>query len=143
MFDRTERGFFAGEDVGGVVSTLQRALSAEELHVQQIAPAAWSGKSLRTSWFIAPRVAMTAFPTPQGFVLEVRVSADIEAGGAVLMVLSWFFCFPGAILMALLAHQDFARRQTEVFEMMLGQVRHLMIAPNFPPPFAGFPPGRR
>src|SRR5690349_23734432 len=38
-----------------------------------------SGKSARASWSMSPRVGITALPTPRGFVLEVRVSADIRS----------------------------------------------------------------
>jgi hypothetical protein len=139
VFDKTERGFFAGNDVAGVVQALQRGLYDEEISLEQTAPAIWSGKSARTSWSIRPRVTVVAAPTPRGFMLEVRVSADIESG-AILMVVCWFFCFPLAILLAILAHGDFARRRTDAFARMLGEVRQSMIEPNFAHPLAGFPP---
>lgn len=138
MFDRTERAFFAGNDVAGIVNRLQRVLQTDDLFVQQTSPVVWAGKSPRTSWWIAPRVTLMVSPTPRGFVVEARVSADIEPGGAIAMVLSWFFCFPGAIIMAVLAYQDFTNRQRALFERMNGEVAHLMIEPNFPGPFAAF-----
>ena len=142
MFDKSERGFFSGNDVNAVVSRLQHALQRSEVPIQQTAPAIWSGKSYRASWSIAPKVTITAAPTPRGFMLDVRVSADIEAGGAIGMVVCWFFCFPLAIILAVFAHQEYTRRQQELFQSMLSEIRHLMIEPNFPPPFGGLPPYR-
>ena len=139
MFDKTERAFFAGSDVSAIVTPLQRALDGAEISTQQTGPATWSGKSHRAAWSLSPRVSVTAAPTPKGFMLEVRISADVESGGAIGMVVCWFFCFPVAILLGVLAHQEFTRRQAELFQTMYGQLRHKMIEPNFPPPFAGLP----
>ena len=79
MFDKTERAFFAGTDVGAVVNRLHHALHASKLPLEQTGPATWSGKTYETSWSIAARVAMTASPTPQGFMLEVRITAPLDS----------------------------------------------------------------
>jgi hypothetical protein len=142
VFDKTERAFFAGTDVPAVVRRLQSALHVAEVPTQQTAPASWVGRGVRTSWSIVPRVTMNAAPTPNGFMVEVRVSADVEPTGAIVLVVCWLFCFPAAILVAVLAHQDFTRRQAELFAGMLSEIGHLMIEPNFPPALGGFPPHR-
>jgi hypothetical protein len=139
VFDKTERAFFAGSDVQAIVRPLQRALEEAEVSTQQTGPATWAGKSFRGSWSLTPRITVNALPTPKGFMLEVRVSADVESGGAIGMVICWFFCFPVAVILGLLAHQEFTRRQQELFQTMYGQIRHKMIEPNFPPPFARLP----
>ena len=142
MFDKTERAFFAGSDVSAMVTHLQRVLQSADVPTQQTAPAMWAGKGFKASWSIAPRVTITASQTPRGFMLEVRVAADVEVGGAIGLLVCWLFCFPLAIVLAISAHQDFTRRQAELFELMHREIRHLMIEPNFPAPFAGLPPFR-
>ncbi|MEJ7735454.1 MAG: hypothetical protein WKG00_40495 [Polyangiaceae bacterium] len=142
MFDRTERGFFEGNDVARVMGPLSRALEREAIPLQQTAAAAWVARGTQISWGMVQRVALTVLPTPQGFMLEVRVSADIQPGTVVPLVFMWLFCFPAALFVAFLAYQDFTRKQAEVLDRMREAVEPLMIPANFPAPFAGAPPQR-
>ena len=140
MFDRTERGFFAGADVARVMAPLARTLESEAMQLQQQAASVWLARGTQISWGMVQRVALVVSPTPQGFMLEARVSADIQPGAVVPLVMMWMFCFPAAILVGLLAHQDFTKRQAELLDRMREAVEPLMIPVNFPAPFPGAPP---
>jgi hypothetical protein len=142
VFDRTERGFFAGNDVARVMAPLSRALESEAIPLQQTAAASWVARGTQISWGMVQRVSLVVSPTPQGFMLEARVSADIQPGAVVPLVIMWIFCFPLAILLGLLAHQDFTKRQAELLDRMREAVEPLMIPANFPAPFPGAPPQR-
>lgn len=141
MFDRTERGFFEGTDVARVMGPLSRTLDAEAAPLQQTAPSTWIARGSQVSWGMVHKVTVNISPTPQGFMLEVRVAADIQPSTVIPLVLLWIFCFPGALLVGLLAHQDFTQRQAALLDRMRAAVEPLMIPPNFAAPFLGQPPG--
>lgn len=139
MFDKTERQFFAGQDVNGVVQTLQQVLYANGIALQQTGPSTWAGRGNTPSYGLVPRVSIVAAPTPQGFSVDLRVTADTEGSGIVIGIVLWFFFFPAAIILGYMAYQDFQQRQALLMQSMWGPVSHLFVAPNFGPMFGGQP----
>ncbi len=139
MFDKTERQFFAGQDVYGVIQTMQQVLYANGIALQQNGPNTWAGRGTTPSYGLVPRVSLFAQPTPQGFSLDVRITADTEGSGIAIAIVLWFFFFPAAIILGYMAWQDFQQRQALLMQSMWGPVSHLFVAPNFGPVFGSQP----
>lgn len=142
MFDRTDRQFFAGQDVQSIVGTLLQALHAQGIPTQQTGPATWAGRGTMPSWGLVPKVSIAAAPSPQGFYIDIRVLADIEGSGIAGLIISWFLFFPVALILGYMAYQDFTQRRDYLIHSLWSPVGHLIIAPNYPPPQFGVqPPG--
>lgn len=137
MFDKTERQFFAGQDVNGAILTLQQVLYANGIPLQQTGPTTWAGRGTMPAYGLVPRVSVVASPTPQGFSLDLRITADTEGSGIVIGIVLWFFFFPAAIILGYMAYQDFQQRQVLLMHSMWGPLSHLFVAPNFGPMFGG------
>ncbi len=122
-----------------MLQTLQQVLYANGIALQQTGPTTWAGRGTVPSYGLVPRVSVLASPTPQGFSLDVRVTADTEGSGIVVLIVLWFFFFPAALILGYMAWQDFQQRQTTLLQSMWGPVSHLFVAPNFGPVFGAQP----
>lgn len=140
MFDKTDRQFFSGQDVQGVVGTIQQALHAQGIPTQQTGPTTWAGRGTVPAWGLVPKVAISVAPSPQGFYVDIRVLADVEGSGIVGFILAWIFFFPVAILLGYMAYQDFTQRRDYLIHSLWSPVGHLIIAPNYASPQFGMAP---
>jgi hypothetical protein len=142
VLDRADQKFFAGADVGPVVQAIQGGLYQQGIVTQQIGPAQWSGRASDTRWAMRPRATLWAYPAPGGFVVQASVSAEFETNGLILFAVLWFVLFPAAVIVAVLAYQEWQRRQSELLLSVWGPVVQRIAAPM--PPYAPFlrsPPG--
>jgi hypothetical protein len=139
MFDRNERQFFSGQDIASVVSAIGAGLSPTGIVLQQTAPNGWTGRAPGASYGLIPKVLVSAMPIQNGFYLDVRVAPDFDSGGLVLFILSWFFFFPLAIILGVLAYQDWQQRQAHLFASVWGPVANRIVAPPAPQFGAGPP----
>ncbi len=142
MFDKTERQFFGGQDVQGVIQLLQQVLYSNGVVLSQTGPTTWAGRGTIPSYSIVPRVSVSVSPTPQGFCLDMRTTADNEGSGIVVFVVLWFVFFPAAIIVAFLAYQDFQQRQQALMQAMWAPLSPRFVAPNFAPAFGQPGPGQ-
>jgi hypothetical protein len=143
VFDKTDRQFFAGQDVQSIVGTFQQVLHSQGIPTQQTGPSTWSGRGNMPSWGLVPKVSIAVGPSPNGFYVDIRVLADIEGGGIAGFIVAWFLFFPVAILLGYLAYQDFIQRRDYLIHSLWSTVGHLIVAPNYPSPQfgnPGFPP---
>lgn len=142
VLDKTERQFFAGRDVDGVVRTIGQTLYAQGILLQQTGPQTWAGRGQFAQWGLVPKVSVYAAPSPQGFYLDVRVTADIEGSGIAMLIVCWFVFFPVALVLAYMAYQDFSQRQYTLHQSIWSPIAHLFVPPNYPPVFGapGQPP---
>lgn len=134
MFDRTDRQFFSGQDVQGIVGTIQQGLHAQGIPIQQTGPTTWAGRGTIPSWGLVPKVSVSAAPSPQGFYVDIRVLADVEGSGIVAFIVAWFLFFPVAIVLGYMAYQDFVQRRDYLIHALWSPVGHLIVAPNYPAP---------
>jgi hypothetical protein len=137
VFDKTERQFFAGQDVQGVVQTIQQALYANGIPTQQTGATTWAGRGVTPAWGLVPKVSIMAAPSPQGFYVDIRMLADIEGSGIAGFIIAWFLFFPVAIILGYMAYQDFTQRQAQLFHGIWSPLGHLIVAPNFTTPTFG------
>ncbi len=139
MLDRNERNYFTGQDVQGVVMTLQGALAAQGIYLQPYGPSNWSGRGQAASYGIAPKASLTATPVQGGFFVDLRFSPDFESNSLVLFIVAWLVFFPVAVILAVMAYQDWEVRQRQLFYAVWSPVAGLMA----PPPMGmyGMPPG--
>lgn len=115
MLDKNERNYFPGTDVNGVLGVLGGALAQIGIPLAQFGPTTWSGRGNQVSYGIAPKVSVTVSQMQGGFFLDVRISADFESNALILFVVAWLFFFPAAIILAVLAYQDWEARSRQLF----------------------------
>lgn len=137
--DRSERQFFSGTDVNSIIGAVGNGLSAFDIQFVQTGSNSWLGKGSTPSYGMLQKVSLVVYPSPQGFYLDVRYGYDFDSTGAVLFVLAWFLFFPAAIVLAILAYNDFTARQDQLMQSIWNPVRNLIIAPNFAPAFGQQP----
>jgi hypothetical protein len=138
VLDKTEQRFFGGTDAGPVVQAIQGALYQRGMATQQVGPAQWSGQATQTRWAMAPRATLWTYPAAGGFVVVAQVSAEFENNGLIVFALLWFFCFPAAVIVAVLAYQEWQKKQSELLFEIWGPVAEWMAAPM--PPYGPGPP---
>jgi hypothetical protein len=110
--------------------------------LQQFGPATWSGRGQQAVYGIVPKVAITAQPVQGGFFLDVRMSPDFESNGLILFVVAWVLFFPIALILGVLAYQDWETRQRQLFYAVWSPLAGKM---GPPPgyqamPMPGYPP---
>ena len=110
MLSRSEVRHFRGSDMAEVALGMQQALAAHGLAFYPVAPGAWTAKG-PIVYGLLPKVDVIAYPAAGGFTIELRVNPEFDTNGIVIFVVLWMFCFPGAIVGAILAYQDFTNRQ--------------------------------
>jgi hypothetical protein len=137
VFEKTERRFFAGQDVAGVVGTIQQTLYAAGMPSHQTGPSNWKARGQVPTWGLVPQVSIYAAPSPQGFYPDVQVSADVEGSGIAVFVVMWLVFFPVAIVLGYMAYSDFTTRIPQIHASIWAPLQHLFVAPNFAPPLAG------
>lgn len=132
MIDKNEQRFFGGQDVGAVVQQIQGALYQSGVSLQQTGPNTWSGRSSNSSYGMAPKVTLTTMPAQGGFTVDARVAVDFETNAIIVLVLSWVFFFPLAIILAILGYQDWQTRQNQLLAAIWAPVQSRMMAPPVP-----------
>ena len=140
MIDRTDRQFFSGSGVAEVVGRLGQGLAAQGLQLGQIGPSNWQGRSNQASYGLVPKVSLSVTPSPGGFCLDVRFTLDLEGSAIIGLVLAWVFCFPAAVVLAVLAYQDITERLRQLHGAFWAPVQHLIVAPNYGAPAWQQPP---
>lgn len=118
MLDKTERQYFPGQDLAGVIGILQGTLYNAGIGLQQTGPNQWSGRGNVASWGMVPKVLVSSMPTQEGFFLDVKTTPDVEGGGVVILIVCWVFFFPLAIILGFLAYQDWQNRQTQLSQLI-------------------------
>lgn len=144
MIDKVDRRYFSGIDMPSILQSLQGTLYQQGIVLQQVAPNSWSGRGQAPSYGIVPKVGITAMPMQDGVSVDLRVSADLEGNGIVILVIAWLFFFPVAIILIVLGYQDFDRRATQIVAAVWAPLSHKMVGapvPQWGPPPMGAPPG--
>lgn len=115
MLDKNERNYFPGTDVNGILTILGGALGQSGIQLTQFGPNTWSGKGNVVNYGIAPKASVTVTQMQDGFFLDVRMSAEFESNGLILFVFAWLLFFPVAIILAVMAYQDWEARMRQLF----------------------------
>ncbi|HET9955659.1 MAG TPA: hypothetical protein VFQ61_14190 [Polyangiaceae bacterium] len=139
MFEQTERQFFAGTDVNPVITALCGGLQTQGFRGQQTAANTWQAQSLATSYGTSLRVTMWVVPSPSGFAVEARYSAEFENNALIVFAVLWFVFFPAAIVLAILGYQDVTNRLFTLRGSFWMPVASRIVAPNFGPPLGPGP----
>ena len=139
MLDRNERQFFSG-DPQSVVSAIGGSLSSGGIYLTPSGFNSWAGRAPTANYGLVSKVLVTATPIQNGFFLDVRVAPDFESNGIILFVVAWFVFFPVAVILAVLAYQDWQNRQQQLFAAIWGPVANRIVAPAGPPAWGAHPP---
>jgi len=129
MLDKNERQFFSGQDPNSIVNVIGGSLQGGGIFLQPSAPNGWAGRAQTASYGLFAKVLVTATPMQNGFFLDVRVAPDFDNNGIIIFVLAWFFFFPAAIILGVLAYQDWQNRQQQLFSAIWGPVANRIAAP--------------
>lgn len=140
MFNKTARWYFPGGDVGTVMQTVSGAAHARGIIVGPTGPNRWEGTGGEWSMGVVPKLTLYVRPDQQGFWVEAHVGVDFGTGGIAIMILSWLFCFPLAIVYLVMANQSFDQNAQETIQAMYHPIAHLSGQPPMPT-FGGPPPG--
>jgi hypothetical protein len=143
MLDKIDRRYFSGTDVAAIANSLSGTLYQWGIQVQQVGPNSWSGRGAQGSYSMLPKVGFTIAPIQDGMSVDIRISADIDNNGIIILVIAWLFFFPIAVVLGILAYQDWERRSTELMGAVWAPLANRMIAPpapNWGPPAMGVPP---
>lgn len=115
MLDKNERNYFPGTDVNGTLSILSGALAQSGIELAQFGPNTWGGRGKIVSYGIAPKASVTVTQMQDGYFLDIRMSPDFESNALVIFVISWIFVFPVAIILGVMAYQDWEARMRQLF----------------------------
>lgn len=135
MLNKNARWFFPGQDVQGTVHQIGGALYHVGINLAPSGPMRWQGEGAAGSYGLTPKLWISVMPDQGGFWLDIRLWADLESGSIVMFALSWFFCMPVAIILAVLGHSAWTQRSNELMAAMQQPVAHLQSTPNW-----GHPP---
>lgn len=124
--DKSYQQYFRGVDMRAVLEALWGGLQQHGVLVHQTGPSSYVGKGGPVSWGMVPKVTITATPTQDGFTLDTRISPDFDTNGLIVFVVLWLFFFPAAIIIGVLAWQDFQKRQNALMQGMWQPVGHFM-----------------
>jgi hypothetical protein len=138
VLEKTDQKFFAGADVGPVVQAIRGGLYQRGIATQQVGVSLWSGRATDARWAMLPRATLSTYPAPGGFVVQATVSVDFETNGLIVLVVLWVLVFPAAVICAVLAYQEWQKRQTELLLGVWGPVAQRIAAPM--PPYAPLTP---
>jgi hypothetical protein len=141
MLDKNERQFFSQEHAESVIQTLSGTLLSAGIPLTQTGPNQWAGRGQVASHGVLPKVLVSMMPVQNGFFLDVRVVADFESNSIVIMVVLWFVFFPVAVILAIMAYQDWERRQLQLFQAIWMPLSNRIVAPpgpQFGPPGQGW-----
>ncbi len=135
MIDRTDRQFFAGTKLEEVIGRLGAGLAREGLVLVQTGPGSWQARGKLATYGLVPKLLLLASPSPHGFYLDARLSFDLEPSAVIVLLVAWVFCFPVALLLALLAYQDLSDRLRVLNAALWAPVAELVVPPNYPAPW--------
>jgi hypothetical protein len=132
VFNRGDRLFFAASDAQAVMTPMLHVLSAYGVVPYQTGPASWTGQSPPSTWGLALKSNVYAVSSPHGLTVEVQTLAHLDFSiGIVLFYILFLFCLPAALVIALLAYNDFTQRQTAVLFSIRQSVAHKLVAPPY------------
>jgi len=144
MFETSATRIFA-TDASQVVPLLPQAVyESAAVQLAQVQPAYWHGRSVGSVWGMQAEVTIRTMTTPDGTNVHVTVGAQLEQNALIIIVLLGLFFFPGAIILALIAYNDFTSRRTMVLESIFGRISAATgkpaMAVGFGPPAPYAPP---
>jgi hypothetical protein len=138
MFEASAARIFA-TDAAQVAGLLPQAVyEASSAQVAQMQPYFWQGRSYGSVWGMQAEVAVRTMTTPDGTSVHVTVGAQIEQNALIVFILMCFFFFPAALIIGLLAYNDFTSRR---FVVMEGVFARISAATGKPGLAVGFMPG--
>jgi hypothetical protein len=146
MLDKADRRYLRASDPAAIVGGIQGAIYQHGIQLQQTGPNMWVGRGTQASYGMVPRVAVTVTPIQDSVCVDVRISADFETNGIVVLVVAWLFFFPVAIILGVLGYQEWERRAMWTMSAIWTPLMPQMInppAPTWGPPGVapGAPPG--
>ena len=75
-------------------------------------------------------VTVIASPSPYGATLDLKVEAELEDKGIVLLYVSWVLCLPIAAVVFFLAWRSCKSAQSAIFNAAWGASDHLLLPPG-------------
>lgn len=132
MLDKNEQKFITGTDTASVVQSLGGTLYQWGVPLQQTGPTQWAGRGTQASYGMVPKVSVTLTQAQGGFFCDIRVAADFETNGIVILIVAWLFFFPVAIILAYMGYQDWQGRQNQLFYALWTPLANRLAQPPAP-----------
>ncbi len=132
MLDKADRRYLRASDPMAIVGSIQAAIYQHGIQLQQTGPYSWEGRGTQATYGLVQKVGVTVTPFQEALTVDVRVSADFETNGLVIFVVAWLFFFPVAIILAVLAYQEWERRATWTMQTIWTPLMPQMTSPPAP-----------
>lgn len=155
MFEASSARIYA-TDAAQVAQLLPQAVyESSAVQLAQTQPYFWQGRSVGSVWGMQAELTVRTMTTPDGTSVHVTVGAQVEQNSLIVFVLLCFFFFPAALVLGLLAYNDFTSRRLVVMESVFSRISAATGKPGlavgfapqgpYPPPYpqpgGGPPPG--
>jgi len=138
VLDKVDRQGVSG-DLVSAVQTVQGTLYQRGIPTSAIMPNAWSGRAATASYGLFPRVQITAAEAQGGCFIDLKISADFDTTALIVLVVAWMMFFPVAIVLAVLAYQDWERRTRELRDAVWASLSHRLMPPQATVAYAAQP----
>ncbi len=144
MFEATSTRIFAA-DATHVAGLLPQAVyESSSVALVQAQPYFWTGRSVGSVWGMQAEVTVRTMTTPDGTSVSVTVGAQVDQTGLIIFVVLCFIFLPAAVILAVVAYNDFTSRRVAVMESVFGRLSAATGKPALPvafgPPQGGYPP---
>jgi hypothetical protein len=137
MFEASAARIFATE-AAQVAQLLPQAIyESSSVQLAQMQPYFWQGRSQGHVWGMHAELTVRTMTTADGTNVAVTVGAQLEQNALIVFVLSCFFFFPMALVLGLLAYNDFTSRRFVLMESIFARIS---AATGKPPLAVGYAP---
>ncbi len=109
-----QRQLVPTNDLYGVVGRMQEALFRQgQVMLTQVGPTSWLGKGPEVGLGFVVKATLIAMPLgPTGYAMDLKLEAELEDKGLLLLGASWVVCLPIAPILFFVAWRDCQARQS-------------------------------
>ncbi len=116
MFEQRQMRTVRGGDPYAMVAPVLGALyNIGGIATQQAGPNVWTGKSIETGYGYVIKATVVTSPSPYGATIDLKLEAELEDKGIVLLYVSWVLCLPIAAVVFFLAWQSCRSAQSAIY----------------------------
>jgi hypothetical protein len=135
MFEISAARSFATDGAQVQNALPQAVYEASAAQMVQMQPGYWQGRSVGSVWGMQAEVTVHTMATPQGAQVHVTVGAEVAQNPLIVIALLCFFFFPAAILLGIVAYNDFSSRRLVVMEGVFARLATATGTPALVPSF--------
>ena len=91
----------------------------------------WVGKGPETGYGYVLKATLVVVPSPQGSTVDLKLEAELEDKGLMLLYVSWILCLPAAAIIFFLAYQQCRSSQASIYREVWGTSSYLLPGPRY------------